>query len=56
MARSGKVLREKGEAMIRTEKNFRLIRENLAAASRLATRPSTVLEGSGNSSVCMAEG
>ena len=34
MARSGKVLREKGEAVIMTEENFRLLRENLAPAFR----------------------
>jgi hypothetical protein len=56
MARSGKVLREKDEAVIMTEENFRLIRENLAAVFRRAIRPPTAEAGSGNSSVFMAEG
>jgi len=34
MARSGNVLREKGEAVIMTKENFRLLHENLAPAFR----------------------
>lgn len=42
MARSGKVLRQKGEVILMTEKNFRGIAERLVTAFSLATRPLAV--------------